>query len=80
MIQFFGQHGWSESEFDAIDAPLVDIDVIVGEDPSVVYFVVKQKAFNKPLFKLKVNASDISRLLRLAPTLVGDFNGLDTSR
>ena len=71
MIQFYGQKGyersrWSEAEYQASDAAEVNVEVHVGEEP-VVYFVIRSKAFNKPLFKLKIDAEDLSRLLALSP-------------
>jgi hypothetical protein len=67
MIQFYEHSRWSEADYAASEAAEVNVEVHVGEETDVVYFVVRSKAFNKPLYKLKVDAEDLSRLFALSP-------------
>lgn len=56
MLQVYKR--WSKDEFQASEAAEVNVEVHIGET-NVVYFVVRSKAFNKPLYKLKVDAEDL---------------------
>lgn len=72
MIQFYKnpEQDWSEDEFAAVDAPSVDLEVHIGEEAGIVYFVLRSY-HNKPLYKMKVDVEDVYKFMALVMTWCG---------